>query len=141
MLEQAAEIGTLLYVANSGNRKALDQALSSFGTNMAQITVLRLIAEKPGSSNSELAQRGARTAPSMGTLVAPLISRDLVVRKRSGHRMEHFLSAAGEGLLERCFPIVRDVLSARLAPLETSERDILLRLLRRIVPTAAASGP
>jgi DNA-binding MarR family transcriptional regulator len=139
--EQADEIALLLYVVNSGNRRAVDEALRPFGTNLAQLTVLRLIAEKPGSSNSDLAERGARTAPSMGTLVAPLVARRLVVRKRSGHRMEHFLSEAGDRLLHECLPIATAVLSDRLAPLDVDEREVLLRLLYRIAPGDPTTKP
>lgn len=117
-----------------GNHRGLDRRLAALGTSITQWDALRAVAEAPGASAHELAQRTFQSDQAFGTLANRLLAQDLIARAPgAGRRIEHRLTPAGESLLADATEVARAFTTERFAVLDESEREILHGLLTRLI--------
>ncbi|WP_030943698.1 MarR family winged helix-turn-helix transcriptional regulator [Streptomyces sp. NRRL S-646] len=130
-------LGRAVKQAQYRQHRALDSALTTVGTTLAQWDALRAIARTPGASARELAAATFQTEQAFGTLVGRLTAQDLVERRPGhGRRIEHHLTPAGERILKAGHKVADEVLAEAFAPLPEPDRATLLDLLQRLNGTA-----
>ncbi|GAA2501760.1 MarR family winged helix-turn-helix transcriptional regulator [Streptomyces longisporus] len=131
-------LGRAVKQAQYRQHRALDSALATVGSTLAQWDALRAIARTPGASARELAAATFQTEQAFGTLVGRLTAQDLVERRPGhGRRIEHHLTPAGERLLKAGHKVADEVLAETFAPLPEPDRATLLDLLQRLNGTVA----
>jgi DNA-binding MarR family transcriptional regulator len=114
------------------HHRAMETQLTRIGTTLAQWDALRAIDRTPGSSARELAAATFQQEQSFGTLASRLEVKGLIERiPGRGRRIEHWLTADGEGVLAAGRPVAREVLRDSFAPLSPSQQDQLLSMLLR----------
>jgi len=124
-------------------RAHLDELLRPSGTTALQYTALTVLARRAGLTSAELARNAFVTPQSMGDLVTALERRDLVTRHRDprhARRLLISLTPAGQDLLARVEPQVRELEERMLGGLAAPERAALRDYLNRC-RTALADGP
>ncbi|MFD9128146.1 MarR family winged helix-turn-helix transcriptional regulator [Kitasatospora sp. NPDC059571] len=127
-------LGRALKQAQYRQHRALDSALASAGTTLAQWDALRAIGRTPGASARELAAATFQSEQSFGALIGRLGAQGLVERRPGhGRRMEHHLTDAGTRILEAGHRVADEVLADCFAPLSPGERETLRGLLTRLV--------
>ncbi|MFF1873551.1 MarR family winged helix-turn-helix transcriptional regulator [Kitasatospora herbaricolor] len=133
------ELGRAVKQAQYRQHRALDSALATVGTTLAQWDALRAIGRAPGASARELAAATFQSEQAFGALVGRLTAQG-VVERRPGHgrRIEHHLTAAGERTLAAADKIADEVLATCFSALPAADRATLLDLLRRL--DAAEAG-
>ncbi|RPF33816.1 MarR family winged helix-turn-helix transcriptional regulator [Streptomyces sp. TLI_185] len=130
-------LGRAVKQAQYRQHRALDSALTTVGTTLAQWDALRAIARTPGASARELAAATFQTEQAFGALVGRLTAQDLVERRPGhGRRIEHHLTPAGERILKAGHKVADEVLAEAFAPLPEPDRATLLELLQRLNGTA-----
>lgn len=130
-------LGRAVKQAQYRQHRALDSALTTVGTTLAQWDALRAIARTPGASARELAAATFQTEQAFGALVGRLTAQDLVERRPGhGRRIEHHLTPAGERTLKAGHKVADEVLAEAFAPLPEPDRATLLDLLQRLNGTA-----
>ena len=70
-------LGYLLKQASSALRAAMEEALQPLGMSVTRYSCLELLAQRPGSSNSELARGAFVTRQSMNVLLQAIRARGL----------------------------------------------------------------
>ncbi|MET7478167.1 MarR family winged helix-turn-helix transcriptional regulator [Streptomyces sp. NPDC005648] len=126
-------LGRAVKQAQYRQHRALDGALATVGTTLAQWDALRAISRSPGASARELAAATFQTEQAFGTLVGRLAGQSLVDRRPGrGRRIEHHLTAAGERVLEAGHAVADEVLAECFAGLGEPDRAALLELLQRL---------
>ncbi|MGW2566924.1 MarR family winged helix-turn-helix transcriptional regulator [Streptomyces sp. NPDC001537] len=131
-------LGRAVKQAQYRQHRALDSALATVGSTLAQWDALRAIARTPGASARELAAATFQTEQAFGTLVGRLTAQDLVERRPGrGRRIEHHLTPAGERVLKAGHKVADEVLAEAFAPLPEPDRATLLDLLQRLNGTAS----
>ena len=127
-------LGRAVKQAQYRNHRALETALSRVGTTLVQWDALRAIARTPGSSGRELAAETFQGEQSFGALAGRLEAQKLIERRPGrGRRVEHFITEAGQNILEAGRPVALAALTESFAPLNDDERATLLTLLLRVV--------
>jgi DNA-binding MarR family transcriptional regulator len=129
---------------NQAVRAAMDDALRPAGLSQPAFGVLRTLAADPSLSNAELARRTAVSSATMISTVRGLERRGYVARAhdpRLGRIVQLSLTPAGRAVLEQVEERVAAAEESLLAPLETAERDALLRTLWRIAGTQGVVVP
>jgi DNA-binding MarR family transcriptional regulator len=115
------------------HHRALDAALATAGTTLAQWDALRAIGRQPGASAHALAMATFQTDQAFGALANRLEAQGLIERRQGrGRRIEHRLTPAGINTLAAAHPIANDVLRTSFATLSEEERSTLLSLLLRV---------
>jgi DNA-binding MarR family transcriptional regulator len=113
--------------------RALDGALATIGTTLAQWDALRAISRTPGASARDLAAATFQTEQAFGALAGRLTTQGLIERRPGhGRRIEHHLTPAGERTLKAGHKVADEVLTECFAPLPEQDRATLLDLLRRL---------
>jgi len=118
-IELDTSLGYLLKAAASALHSALE-------------AVLRLLAQRPGLSNSELARGAFVTRQSMNVLLQALEHQGLVARPARapvGRALPTELTARGRRQLKMASAAVHRVEQDMLAKLDASEQDQMRRLL------------
>ncbi|MDH6546594.1 DNA-binding MarR family transcriptional regulator [Streptomyces sp. SAI-117] len=127
------ELGRAVKQAQYRQHRALDSALLSVGTTLAQWDALRAISRSPGASARELAAATFQTEQAFGTLAGRLTAQALVERRPGhGRRIEHHLTPNGERVLAAGHKVADEVLADCFSPLPDEDRATLLDLLRRL---------
>ncbi|MDH6589385.1 DNA-binding MarR family transcriptional regulator [Streptomyces sp. SAI-133] len=127
------ELGRAVKQAQYRQHRALDSALLSVGTTLAQWDALRAISRSPGASARELAAATFQTEQAFGTLAGRLTAQALVERRPGhGRRIEHHLTPNGERVLAAGHKVADEVLAGCFSPLPDEDRATLLDLLRRL---------
>ena len=135
-------LGRAIKQAQYRHHRALDAALATVGTTLAQWDALRAISRSPGASGHALAQETFQTDQAFGTLANRLVGQGLVERRPGfGRRIEHHLTTAGQQLLQSGYTVHRGVLEASFADLSEEERRVLLELLPRITGGTKPAAP
>lgn len=109
--------------------------LSQYDLRPAQFSALAIIAKGPGQTQSELAKSLAIEPPQVVPMLNKLEEAGLAVRIRNKIDKRSYglyLSKAGEKLLRTLQKVAADSDKASTANLGDSERQELLRLLRKI---------
>ncbi|GGV44774.1 MarR family transcriptional regulator [Kitasatospora herbaricolor] len=127
------ELGRAVKQAQYRQHRALDSALATVGTTLAQWDALRAIGRAPGASARELAAATFQSEQAFGALVGRLTAQGAVERRPGhGRRIEHHLTAAGERTLAAADKIADEVLATCFSALPAADRATLLDLLRRL---------
>jgi DNA-binding MarR family transcriptional regulator len=123
----------LLKRAQYRNHRAMESSLATIGTTLAQWDALRTIAESPASSAHELAIATFQSDQAFGTLAHRLEKQGLIERASGrGRRVEHRLTAAGEGMLAAGTTVAVGVSKRSFAGLSAAEVATLHELLLRV---------
>ncbi|MHC3470492.1 MarR family winged helix-turn-helix transcriptional regulator [Streptomyces sp. 7R007] len=131
--QQLQRLGRAVKQAQYRQHRALDSALASVGTTLAQWDALRAISRTPGASARELATATFQTEQSFGTLATRLSTQGLIDRRPGrGRRIEHHLTPAGKRVLEAGHEVADGVLGECFGGLGAGERAMLLSLLDRL---------
>ncbi|GAA2780739.1 MarR family transcriptional regulator [Kitasatospora paracochleata] len=126
-------LGRAIKQAQYRQHRALDTALATVGTTLAQWDALRAISRSPGASARTLAAATFQTEQSFGTLAGRLTQQGLVERRPGhGRRIEHHLTPAGEHTLAAGHKVADEVLADCFSTLPESDRTTLLGLLERL---------
>ncbi len=117
-------------------RESSHEAESRVGLSGAQLFILRTVAEAPGLSLNELAER-TRTHQSSVSVVVTHLARKRLVEKRTadrdGRRVAISLSPGGRRRLDRAPQTAQERLIVSVDGLAASERARLGRTLERLV--------
>ncbi|MBM9463833.1 MarR family transcriptional regulator [Aeromicrobium sp. YIM 150415] len=129
-------VGYLLKEASSALRLAMEEALRPFEMSITHYSCLELLAQRPGSSNSELARGAFVTRQSMNVLLKALERDGFVTRLAEapvGKALPTRLTDRGRRRLEEASAAVRSVEMRMLAGLSETEQSEALRILRSMV--------
>jgi MarR family 2-MHQ and catechol resistance regulon transcriptional repressor len=115
--------------------------LAEHDLSESQFGVLDALHHLGPSHQCDLARKIVRTTGHVTLVVDNLERRGLVQRQRGETDRRYVLvrlTAAGEELIRKVFPLHADAVATRMATLSSEEHRQLTRLCRRLV---AASGP
>ncbi len=102
----------------------------------AQLYVLHTLGREDGLSVNELAKRALTHQSSVSVVVAKLVQRRWVKRRRSAsdaRRLELSLTAAGRALIRRAPEAIQDRLIAAIERLPKAERAALAGALTKVI--------
>jgi DNA-binding MarR family transcriptional regulator len=116
------------------HHRALDTALSELGVSLVQWNALREIGRNPGATMHNLATLTFNSDQAFGTLTTRLIRQGWIERQIGpGRANAHRLTAEGEAMLQRGHEHVLNIFARAVAPLDETERDMLMRLLNKLL--------
>jgi len=133
--------GYLLKEASSALRTAMEEVLRPLGMSITHYSCLELLAQRPGSSNSDLARGAFVTRQSMNVLLQTLERDGYVTRPAAppvGKALPTRLTARGRRSLAEASAAVRIVELRMLAGLTDADRSTALRILRSMVDSLRA---
>ena len=134
MTNELQKLGRVIKQVQYKHHRILDAELRQLGTTLVQWDALRAIGRSPGASAHELAVEVFQSDQAFGTLANRLINQGLIERKPGwGRRIDHYLTPAGEKMLEAGHPVVNTIFAASFAQLSELERATLSDLLTRLV--------
>ncbi len=129
-------LGYLLKEAASALRAAMEDVLRPLGMTITHYSCLELLAQRPGSSNSDLARGAFVTRQSMNVLLQSL-ERDGVVERPatapSGKALPTRLTDKGRSDLAAASAAVRSVERRMLGGMTDAEQSAARRALRSMV--------
>lgn len=129
-------LGYLLKEAASALRTAMESVLRPLGMTVTHYSCLELLAQRPGSSNSDLARGAFVTRQSMNVLLQAL-ERDGSVSRASeapvGKALPVQLTPLGRERLAAASAAVRGVEVRMLSGMSADEQGAALRALRSMV--------
>lgn len=128
-------MGYLLKEVSVALRVAMEEVLRPLGMSVTHYSCLELLAQRPGSSNSDLARGTFVTRQSMNALLQTLERDGSVTRPataRVGRILPAQLTVRGRAQLEQATTAVREVELRMLAGLTDREREATFRVLRQM---------
>lgn len=143
-IDLETSLGYLLKEASSALRTAMEEVLRPLGMSVTHYSCLELLAQRPGSSNSELARGAFVTRQSMNVLLQALERDGYVTRPAEapvGKALPTRLTPRGRRSLEKATAAVRSVEVRMLAGLTETEQATALRLLRSMVRSLREDDP
>lgn len=143
VVDLQASVGYLLKEASSALRAAMEEVLRPLGMSVTHYSCLELLAQRPGSSNSDLARGAFVTRQSMNVLLQALERDGDVTRAAQapvGKALPARLTARGRRRLEEASTAVRSVEVRMLAGLTDAEQADALRILRSMVRSLRDGG-
>jgi DNA-binding MarR family transcriptional regulator len=142
-IDLPTSLGYLLKEAASALRQAMEDALRPLGMTITHYSCLELLAQRPGSSNSDLARGAFVTRQSMNVLLQTLERDGIVTRPAEeavGRVQPTRLTAKGRRDLAAASAAVRAVELRMLGDLTDADRDAATRILRSMVRSLRAEG-
>ena len=127
-IDLPTSMGYLLKEASSALRAAMEEVLRPLGMTITHYSCLELLAQRPGSSNSELARGAFVTRQSMNVLLQGL--------ERDGYVSRPAEAAVGKVLPARLTPRGRQSLAAATAAV----RSVELRMLSGLTPAERSAA-
>ena len=127
-IELPTSMGYLLKEAANALRTAMEDVLRPLGMTITHYSCLELLAQRPGSSNSDLARGAFVTRQSMNVLLQAL--------ERSGYVTRPAEAAVGKVLPARLTPLGRRSLEAATAAV----RSVELRMLSGLTPAERSAA-
>ena len=127
-IDLPTSMGYLLKEAASALRAAMEEVLRPLGMTITHYSCLELLAQRPGSSNSELARGAFVTRQSMNVLLQGL--------ERDGYVSRPAEAAVGKVLPARLTPRGRQCLAAATAAV----RSVELRMLSGLTPAERSAA-
>ena len=127
-IDLPTSMGYLLKEAASALRAAMEEVLRPLGMTITHYSCLELLAQRPGSSNSELARGAFVTRQSMNVLLQGL--------ERDGYVSRPAEAAVGKVLPARLTPRGRQSLAAATAAV----RSVELRMLSGLTPAERSAA-
>ena len=129
-------LGYLLKEAASALRTAMESVLRPLGMTVTHYSCLELLAQRPGSSNSDLARGAFVTRQSMNVLLQAL-ERDGYVHRPAeapvGKVLPTRLTTRGRRRLEKASAAVRSVEVRMLAGMTEAEQAGAFRILQSMI--------
>ena len=129
-------LGYLVKEASSALRVAMEDVLRPLGMTITHYSCLELLAQRPGSSNSDLARGAFVTRQSMNVLVQTLEREGIVERAETapaGKALPTRLTAKGRSDLARASAAVRGVERRMLSGMTDAEQVAARNALRSMV--------
>ncbi|MFJ5027557.1 MarR family winged helix-turn-helix transcriptional regulator [Streptomyces sp. NPDC088560] len=129
-------LGYLLKEASSALRAAMEEVLRPLGMSVTHYSCLELLAQRPGSSNSELARGAFVTRQTMNVLLQTLERDGYVTRPAEapvGKVLPARLTPRGRRSLEKASAAVRSVEARMLAGLTGTEQSDAFRILHSMI--------
>ncbi|MEU0499104.1 MarR family transcriptional regulator [Mycobacterium sp. NPDC006124] len=129
-------LGYLLKEASSALRTAMEEVLRPLGMSITHYSCLELLAQRPGSSNSDLARGTFVTRQSMNVLLQNLERDGYVTRPAEapvGKTLPTRLTARGRRSLAEASTAVRAVELRMTSGLTRADQDTARRILRSMV--------
>ena len=117
-------------------------ASEPFGLPTGSLTIMSLIAQNPGSSQKELADKAGITGPGLVSLVDDLERQELVRRDRSTtdrRRNMLVLTDKGEKTVADMFKVVTQIEAPIREELSQKELDQLISLIDRVLKALGES--
>ena len=134
MSSSSGSLGLSIKKLQHRHHRAADTALSELGISLVQWNALREIGRNPGATMHALAELTFNSDQAFGTLTTRLIRQGWIERQVGpGRANAHRLTTEGEALLHRGRGRVLDILARSFAPLDERERDVLTRLLGKLL--------
>ncbi|MFL0564937.1 MarR family winged helix-turn-helix transcriptional regulator [Microbacterium sp. 179-I 1D1 NHS] len=138
-IDLPTSLGYLLKEAATALRVAMEDALRPLELTVTAYSCLEILAQRPGSSNSDLARGAFVTRQSMNVLLQTLEREGLVTRPATppeGRVLPVTLTDAGLRRREQASAVVKSVEDRMLAELSAQERaqafDVLTRMTRAL---------
>lgn len=138
-IDLPTSLGYLLKKAATALRVAMEDALRPLELTVTAYSCLEILAQRPGSSNSDLARGAFVTRQSMNVLLQTLEREGLVTRPPTpaeGRVLPVTLTDAGLRRREQASAVVKSVEDRMLAELSAQERaqafDVLTRMTRAL---------
>jgi DNA-binding MarR family transcriptional regulator len=135
-IDLGTSLGYLLKEAATALRVAMEEVLRPLGMSVTHYSCLEILAQRPGSSNSELARGAFVTRQSMNVLLQSLERDGAVIRPAEdavGRALPARLTPKGRRDLARATAAVRGVELRMLAGLSEDEQRDARRILRGMV--------
>lgn len=136
VIDLETSLGYLLKEASSALRAAMEEVLRPLGMTITHYSCLEQLAQRPGSSNSDLARGAFVTRQSMNVLLQTL-ERDGIVERAetapSGKALPTRLTAQGRSDLARASAAVRGVERRMLGGMTDAEQRAARTALRSMV--------
>lgn len=134
-IDLPTSLGYLLKEAATALRVAIEDALRPLELTITAYSCLEILAQRPGSSNSDLARGAFVTRQSMNVLLQALEREGLVTRPSTaaeGRVLPVTLTAAGMRRREEASALVKIVEDRMLTELSASDRAQAFSLLSRM---------
>ena len=138
-IDLPTSLGYLLKEAATALRVAMEDALRPLELTVTAYSCLEILAQRPGSSNSDLARGAFVTRQSMNVLLQTLEREGLVTKPSTaaeGRVLPITLTDAGLQRREQASAVVKTVEDRMLAELSAAERtqafDVLTRMTRAL---------
>ena len=139
MSSEPEHLGWLIKRAQYGHHRALDKGLAPLGVSLVQWNALREIERNPGCSQHQLAERTFNSDQAFGSLLTRLLAAGWIERRPgTGRATIHRLTAPGRSLLLGGQKIMSNVLTGSFGPLSKHERQMLARLLKKVLDARTA---
>ena len=125
-------------------RSELERHLEGSELTLNEVTVLSVLAARPGLSNAGLARRSLVTPQAMHKVVSSLEAAGLIRRTSSpagGRSLETTVTAEGTAALAEAETRMADAEDAFLGPLDREERRELRHLLLKVAHLDRGSAP
>jgi len=109
--------------------------MAVYGLRPVDFSVLSLIAHNPGITSRQLCSTLNIQPPNLVGMISQLEKRDLITRRphpRDGRAMGLHLTAAGRKMAKQAEVTASELEDTATARLSTTERETLMRLLRKI---------
>lgn len=129
-------LGYLLKQASVALRAAMEEVLRPLEMSVTHYSCLELLAQRPGSSNSELARGAFVTRQSMNVLLQALEREGYVTRPAEapvGKILPTRLTPRGRRSLQKATVAVRAVETRMLASLTEAEQSAAFRILHHMI--------
>jgi DNA-binding MarR family transcriptional regulator len=140
-IDLETSLGYLLKEAASALRAAMEEVLRPLDMTITHYSCLELLAQRPGSSNSDLARGAFVTRQSMNVLLQTLERDGFVTRPSEapvGKVLPTKLTPRGRRSLEQATAAVRSVEVRMLSGLSDADHAAALRILRSMVSSLRA---
>ena len=140
-IDLETSLGYLLKEAASALRAAMEDVLRPLDMTITHYSCLELLAQRPGSSNSDLARGAFVTRQSMNVLLQALERDGFVTRPSEapvGKVLPTKLTPRGRRSLEQATAAVRSVEVRMLSGLSDADQAAALRILRSMVSSLRA---
>src|SRR5215469_12542793 len=128
------ELNWLVRDVHDACRRGIDERLGRHAMSMSQWRALQAISDNPGLPLRRLARLTGHSDQAFGTLMARLIARGFVARRRgNGRATAHEVTVLGKVMLSGANEIAHEVLTLLFLPLSEGDRQSLQILLRRVL--------
>ena len=135
-IDLGTSLGYLLKETSSALRAAMEEVLRPLGMTVTHYSCLELLAQRPGSSNSELARGAFVTRQAMNVLLQSLERDGYVTRPAEapvGRALPTRLTPRGRRRLTKATAAVRSVEVKMLDGLTEAEQSDAFSILQRMV--------
>ena len=142
-IDLETSLGYLLKQASTALRQAMETELRPLGMTITHYSCLELLAQRPGSSSSDLARGAFVTRQSMNVLLQTLERDGYVTRPAEapvGKVLPTRLTPSGRRSLAKASAAVRSVEVRMLSGMSEAERSGAFTILRSMIDSLGDDG-